>query len=232
MAGWTAGSIFLTPNMLNILKGASTPVPGTLTPEQKLKLSGGVTRQALTAQEPITKVTPGATNNVDVTVRNKNVVPAATNPSTTAPAATTPSSNLPPFLQGNQNQSTGGIPDLMSLLSDILGGNKAPAADPKLVEAQTALAQQQAIQVARDNQAARDRQANIAAQGYLQSQLKDASEYRTGSVGNILTQKYNDRLKVLQSGQELNWLTMPSSTFSTPRRSGWTGPAMPGSWSI
>ena len=115
------------------------------------------------------------------------------------------------------------------MLQDLIGGQKQ---DPDLVKAQTVLAQQQAMQVARDNEAARNREVNMAAQDYLKSQLKDAAKYTTGSVGNILTQRYNDRLKVLQSGQDLNWLTMPQSNYSVPKRSGWTGPAMPGTWGL
>lgn len=115
------------------------------------------------------------------------------------------------------------------MLTDLIGGQKQ---DPELVKAQTILAQQQAMQVARDNEAARNREAQQGAMSYLQSQMKDAAKYTTGSVGNILMQKYSDRAKVLQGQGELNWLNMPASSFSTPRKSGWTGPAMPGTWGL
>lgn len=115
------------------------------------------------------------------------------------------------------------------MLQDLIGGQKQ---DPDLVHAQTVLAQQQAMQVARGNEEARNRESNLRAQGYLRDQLKDASQYTTGSVGNILTQRYNDRLKVLRNEGELNWQNMPSSSYSVPKRSGWTGPAMPGTWGL
>lgn len=200
MAAWTASTLLPKSLIRNAVNQAVNP-----------------TRQALS-----NIVVPASTNNAAPTVRKDNVVPATTHPTDK------PSTNTPSFLDG-QNQSANPQQDLLSMLQDIIGGQKQ---DPDLVKAQTVLAQQQAMQVARDNEAARNHDANLAAQGYLQSQLKDASQYTTGSVGNTLTQRYNDRLKVLQSGQDLNWLTMPQSSYSTPKRSGWTGPAMPGTWGL
>lgn len=116
------------------------------------------------------------------------------------------------------------------MLQDLISGGQRQ--DPDLVHAQTVLAQQQAMQAARDNEYARNRESNTAAQGYLRSQLKDAAHYTTGSVGNILTQRYNDRMNVLKNEGQLNWLNMPSTSYSVPKRSGWTGPAMPGTWGL
>lgn len=227
MAGWTASSIFMTPNMINILKGDAPK--GPLTPEQKLQLSGGVTRQALSKA-----VVPASTGNTGAAPPVTNVVPQSTsggNSATATPAPTsTPASNLPPFLQGGQNQSANPTQDLMSLLSDLIGGKQQQ--DPNLIKAQTVLAQQQAMEVARRNEAARNQESSQAAMGYLQRQMKDAAKYQTGSVGQILMDKYADRAKVLQRDGQLNWLNMPASSFSTPRRSGWTGPAMPGTWGL
>lgn len=225
---WTATSIFPQAFVRDQVQAA-------LTPEQKLALSGGVTRQALSeaispATAPVSTGTGGAGVRRDsrtVASTGSGLVAPTPTPTTPAPAS---SSNLPPFLQTGQNQTTPlQAQDLLGMLTDLIAGS-GQKQDPELVKAQTVLAQQQAMQVARDNQAARNREANQAAQGYLQSQLQDAAQYQTGSVGKVLTQRYNDRLKVLQSGQDLNWLTMPSSSFSVPKKSGWTGPAMPGTW--
>ena len=211
--GWTASTLLPKTMIRNAVNQA-------MTPEQKLAASGGVTRQALT-----NAIVPAATNGTGANVRRDNVVPGTTHPVDNVTPAPT---NAPSFLNG-QNQSTNPQQDLLSMLQDLIGGQKQ---DPDLVKPQTVLAQQQAMQVARDNEAARNREVNMAAQDYLKSQLKDAAKYTTGSVGNILTQRYNDRLKVLQSGQDLNWLTMPQSNYSVPKRSGWTGPAMPGTWGL
>lgn len=218
MAAWTASSLFPQSLIRNTVNQAMTPA-------QKLAASGGVTRQALTQA-----IVPAATSG-GATVRRDNVVPGATNPASTnvTPASTNNSGNTPNFLQSGQNQSSNPQQDLLSLLQDLIGGQKQ---DPELVKAQTVLAQQQAMQAARGNEEARNRESNLAAQDYLRSQLKDAAKYQTGSVGNILTQRYNDRLKVLQDEGRLNWLNMPSSSYSVPRRSGWTGPAMPGTWGL
>lgn len=217
---WTAGSIFSTSFLRDRLATLQNPPPGTvLTPEQKLRLSGGVTRRALTEA-----IAPASTGSGGASARLDTVAPVSTGSGLVAPVSTT-QSNMPDFLTSGQNQTTPlQAQDLLSMLTDLISGQRQ---DPDLVKAQTVLAQQQAMQVARDNQAAREREANLAAQGYLQSQLQDAAQYQTGGVGKILTQRYQDRLKVLQSGQPLNWLTMPSSSFSVPRRSGWTGPATP-----
>lgn len=217
---WTAASIFPASFLRDRLAATQVPAPGTvLTPEQKLRLSGGVTRQALTEA-----IAPVSTGSGGAGTRRDTQTVTSTGSGLVAPAPA-PQSNMPDFLTTGQNQTT---PlqgqDILSLLTDLISGQRQ---DPDLVKAQTVLAQQQAMQAARDNQAAREREMNLAAQGYLQSQLQDASQYTTGSVGNTLRQRYTDRLKVLQSGQPLNWLTMPSSSFSVPRRSGWTGPAMP-----
>lgn len=206
-----------------------------LTPEQKLRLSGGVTRRTL--NEPATTpsvVVPGSTGpgTGAATGAGTVVIPAATsgaNSATSVVPATT-NSTIPPFLQGGNQQLPSQGTDAIAQLIEALGlGQKQ---DPELVKAQTVLAQQQAMQVARGNEAARNREASQAAMGYLQSQMKDAAKYTTGSVGNILTQRYADRAKVLQNQDQLNWLNMPSSTFSVPRRSGWTGPAQPGTWGL
>lgn len=207
--GWTASSLLPKTLIRNTVNQAMTPA-------QKLAASGGVTRQAM-----MNSIIPAATNGVNANVRHGNVVPAATHPVETTP-------NAPSFLDG-QNQSTNPQQDLLSMLQDLIGGQKQ---DPDLVHAQTVLAQQQAMQVARGNEEARNRESNLRAQGYLRDQLKDASQYTTGSVGNILTQRYNDRLKVLRNEGELNWQNMPSSSYSVPKRSGWTGPAMPGTWGL
>lgn len=217
---WTAASIFPASFLRDRLAATQVPAPGTaLTPEQKLRLSGGVTRRAL--NEAVTS--PASTGTGGAATRRDTQTVASTGSGLTAP--TPVSTNQPEFLTSGQNQTTPlQSQDILSVLQDLISGQRQ---DPDLVKAQTVLAQQQAMQVARDNQAARERESNLAAQGYLQSQLQDASQYTTGSVGNILQQRYSDRLKILQSGQPLNWLTMPSSSFSVPRRSGWTGPAMP-----
>lgn len=215
MAAWTASSIFPQAFLRDRLNQA-------LTPEQKLALSGGVTRQALTA--------PSSTGSGGATSRRDSVAPTSTGSGLVAPVAPVAPTNAPEFLTSGQNQSTPlQSQDILSMLTDLIGGQKQ---DPDLVKAQTVLAQQQAMQVARDNQAARNRESNLAAQDYLKSQIQDASQYQTGSVGKILTQRYGDRLKVLQSGQDLNWLTMPQSSYSVPKRGGWTGPAMPGTWGL
>lgn len=205
-----------------------------LTPEQKLRLSGGVTRRALTAPAS-TVVTPGATGpgtNAD-TVAGTVIIPAATSGANSATSVVPSTTNaaVPPFLQGGANQQlpSQGVDALTQLLEALGLGQKQ---DPELVKAQTVLAQQQAMQVARGNEAARRQEANKAAMSYLQSQMKDAAKYTTGSVGNRLMQMYADRAKVLQNQGELNWLNMPSSSFGVTRRSGWTGPATPGIWSI
>lgn len=223
MAAWTAGSIFPQAFLRDRLNQLQNPTGVPLTPEQKLKLSGGVTRQALTA--------PVSTGNGGSISRRDSTAPASTGSGLTAPVATsTTPSNAPEFLTSGQNQTTPlQSQDILSMLQDLIGGQRQ---DPDLVKAQTVLAQQQAMQVARDNQAARERESNLAAQDYLRSQLKDAAQYQTGSVGNTLTQRYSDRLKTLQNEGQLNWLNMPSSSFTVPRRAGWTGPAMPGTWGL
>lgn len=219
---WTAASIFPTTFLRDQVAAAQNPA---LTPEQKLRLSGGVTRQALT-QAIAPPTAPASTGAGGAGTRRDTQTVASTGSGLVAPTpAPATTGNTPDFLTSGQNQTTPlQSQDLLSMLTDLISGQRQ---DPDLVKAQTVLAQQQAMQVARDNQYARNREANQAAQGYLQSQLKDAAKYQTGSVGNLLTQRYNDRLKVLQSGQDLNWLTMPSSSFTVPRSRGWTGPATP-----
>lgn len=219
MAAWTASSIF--PKAF--LKSA-------LTPEQKLVLSGGVTSQSLPEQN-LAPTVPASTGSGGATLRRDSTAPASTGSGLVAPVATPVSQgNMPEFLTSGQNQMTPlQSQDILSMLQDLIGGQRQ---NPDLVRAQTVLAQQQAMQAARDNQVARERESNLAAQGYLRRQLKDAAKYQTGSVGNILTQRYGDRLKTLQNEGQLNWLNMPSSSFTVPRRTGWTGPAMPGGWAI
>jgi hypothetical protein len=216
MAGWSAATLIPQSFIASKIREATNP--------QDL-----IIRRALT-QSIVSPSTPAATNPktpaTPATPAITNVVPKSTSGGNSA-TSVTPTDNKPDFLNG-QNQSANPQQDFLDMLQQALGGQKQ---DPELVKAQTVLAQQQAMQVARDNEAARNRESNMAAQGYLQSQLKDAANYN-GSVGNILTQRYNDRLKVLQSGQDLNWLTMPSSSYSVPKRSGWTGPAMPGTWGL
>jgi len=168
---------------------------------------GGVTRQAFSVPQPVTS-------------RGSLVAPAVATP------ATTPS-NVPAFLQGG----AGANDNIMELISEILGLTQ-PKTDPELVKAQTILAQQQAMQTARENQVAREQEVQQAGMDYLRSQMKDAAKYTTGSVGNILMQRYSDRAKTLQNEGTLNWLNMPASSYSVPRRSGWTGPAMPGTWGL
>jgi hypothetical protein len=216
MPGWTANSL-LPATLLN-------KVNGPMTPEQKLRLSGGVTRQALT-----NAIVPAATNPGTVAAsNNKTIVPAATSGGNSATSVVPATTNTPSFLQGG-NQSTNPTADIIDLLTELLGGQKQ---DPELVKAQTILAQQQAMQVARSNEQARNQEAQQAAMGYLQSQMKDAAKYQTGGVGNILMQRYADRAKTLQQDGQLNWLNMPSSSYSVPKKSGWTGPAMPGTWGL
>lgn len=238
MAGWTAASLFPQSLLRNALNPPA-PTGGPLTPEQraeKLRLSGGVTRQALTTNTPAsTTVTPSATGPGAAGAAGGAgtvITPAATSGANAATSVVTPAptSVMPPFLQGGNQQLPSQGTDALAQLIEALGlGQKQ---DPELVKAQTVLAQQQAMQVARGNEAARNREANQAAMGYLQSQMKDAAKYTTGSVGKILTQKYQDRMNVLKSGQDLNWLTMPSSSYSVPKKSGWTGPAQPGTWGL
>jgi len=203
-----------------------------LTPEQKLRLSGGVTRRALTTPvAPSTVVVPGATGPGTTATAGEGtvIIPGATSGANSATSVVPAATNVPPFLQGGANQQLSSQDAIAQLLEAMgLGGQKQ---DPELVKAQTVLAQQQAMQVARGNEAARRQEANRAALGYLQSQIQDASQYTTGSVGNILRQRYADRARVLQGQGELNWLNMPSSSFSVPRRSGFV-PATPGIWSI
>lgn len=219
MAAWTASSIFPKAFLKN-----------ALTPEQKMALSGGVTSQALPEQN-LAPTIPASTGIGGATPRRDSTAPASTGSGLVAPVATPVSQgNMPEFLTSDQNQMTPlQSQDILSMLQDLIGGQRQ---NPDLVRAQTVLAQQQAMQAARDNQAARERESNLAAQGYLRRQLKDAAQYQTGSVGNILTQRYGDRLKTLQNEGQLNWLNMPSSSFTVPRRTGWTGPAMPGGWAI
>lgn len=232
MAGWTAASLFPQ----SLIRDAVNPKPtGPLTPEQKLKLSGGVTRKAFNSPAPTPGVViPGSTGpGTGSTGAGTVIIPAATSGanSATSVVPSTTNSTVPPFLQGGANQQlpSQGM-DAIAQLMEALGlGQKQ---DPKLVEAQTVLAQQQAMQVARGNEAARRQEASQAAMGYLQSQMQAASKYKTGSVGNTLMQRYSDRAKVLQSQGELNWLNMPSSSYSVPKKSGWTGPAMPGTWGL
>jgi len=238
MAGWTAASLWPS-SLINQVVNPQVKPGQVLTPEQKLRLSGGVTRRAFNepAPAPSSVVTPGATGPGASAAAGTGtvIIPGATSGANSAtsvvPAATNASAALPPFLQGGANQNLPGQTDVATLLEQILSAVR-PQQDPDLTKAQTVLAQQQAMQVARGNEAARQREASQAAMGYLRSQMKDAAKYTTGSVGNILMQKYSDRAKVLRDEGELNWLNMPASSYSVPRRSGWTGPAMPGGWAI
>lgn len=236
MAGWTAASLFPSSTMRDLLNRAANPQlteaqMRALTPEQKLKLSGGVTRRALDTITPAsTTVTPSATGSGAAGAAGGAgtvIIPAATSGANAATSVVTPAptSVIPPFLQGGNQQLPSQGMDALAQLIEALGlGQKQ---DPELVKAQTILAQQQAMQVARGNEAARQREASQAAMGYLQSQMKDAARYTTGSVGKILTQRYQDRANVLARDGQLNWLNMPSSSYSVPRQRGWTGPATP-----
>src|SRR5436190_9724932 len=117
MAAWTASSLFPRSLIRNAVSQAMHPNP---------------TRQALTSA-----IVPAATNGAGPAVRSNNVVPAATHPVDNVTPAST---NTPSFLNG-QNQSSNPQQDLLSMLQDLIGGQKQ---DPDLVHAQTVLAQQQA----------------------------------------------------------------------------------------
>lgn len=220
MAGWTAASLIPS----SLIRDAVNP---KMTPAQKLKLSGGATRQALTT--PSSVVTPGSTVPGMAAAdagAGSVITPGATSGANSATSVIPPATNAPPFLQGGAQVPSEGADALTQLLEAIGMGQKQ---DPNLVNAQTVLAQQQAMQVARGNDAARAREAQQAAMGRLQSQMKTASKYTTGGVGNVLMQRYADQAKVLQRDGELNWLNRPSTGY---RPSGWTGPAMPGTWGL
>lgn len=215
MAGWSAATLVPQTLIASKIKQMTNP-------------QDMIIRRALTQSIVSPPSTPAATNpKAPAASAITNVVPQSTSGGNSA-TAVAPSDNKPDFLNG-QNQSANPQQDFLDMLQQALGGQKQ---DPELVKAQTILAQQQAMQVARDNEAARNRESNQAAQGYLQQQMKDLQYSPFDYSG--LKQNFNDRLKTLQSGQNLNWANLSPSYFSTnpvqPRRSGWTGPAMPGTW--
>lgn len=205
MAGWTA----------------STLMP------QTVKKVGNRKHTMTTPVVQASAVVPGTPQSVmGANVTDPRLLAEPITSPVTSPLVPPASENIPPFLTGGSDQ-TG---DVLSLISEIMGLNQPAAASPDLVQAQTALAREQAVQARLANNQVQNQMAQQSARSYLQSQMRDASKYTTGSVGNILTQRYQDRANVLQNQGELNWLNMPASTFSVPRRRGWVGPAMPGVW--
>jgi len=170
----------------------------------------------------------------NVTRRALTSSPSTTRGSVIAPpvvASPTATNNLPAFLQGG----SGGNEDILNLISEMLGLTQGNQANPDLVEAQTALAREQAVQARLQNNEVQKQMESQNALGYLQRQQKDL-QYSPFQATEGLRQMYQDREKVLRKEGELNWLNMPWSSFSTGRQPlrnrGWTGPAMPGTWGL
>lgn len=186
-------------------------------------VTDNVTRQALVAPQSVTGAGVTDPRLVAGAVTDSRLV---ANAPVTMTSGT--SGNIPSFLQaGNTTMSNQG--DMLDMISEILGLSQP---DPRLVKAQTAQAEQDANRLFLQNQDAIKQREAQAQMTYLQRQMKDAAQYTTGSVGQILTQRYADQAKVLRDQGELNWLNMPDSYFSVPQRRGWTGPAMPGTWGL